>query len=133
MGSSAALSELGQPGRLLLPLGAASLLPALVGRATLCFSAAYLVLCRTFSLHGTTALLCPDFSNIPQWVVSLRRCPVSLWGVFEPENLQMPLMLGEQPLLLTQSYLTLCDPHGLHTPGFPVLHCLLEFAQILVH
>ena len=28
---------------------------------------------------------------------------------------------------------TLCDPTVRSTPGFPVLHCLLEFAQIHVH
>ena len=28
---------------------------------------------------------------------------------------------------------TLCDPMDCNTPGFPVLHCLLEFAQIRVH
>ena len=33
----------------------------------------------------------------------------------------------------TQSCLTLCDPMDYSTPGFPVLHCLLEFAQTHVH
>ena len=28
---------------------------------------------------------------------------------------------------------TLCDPMDCSTPGFPVLHCLLEFAQTQVH
>ena len=28
---------------------------------------------------------------------------------------------------------TLCDPMDCSTPGFPVLHCLPEFAQIHVH
>ena len=28
---------------------------------------------------------------------------------------------------------TLCDPMDCSTPGFPVLNCLLEFAQTLVH
>jgi len=28
---------------------------------------------------------------------------------------------------------TLCDPMNCSTPGFPVLHCLLEFAQIYFH
>ena len=28
---------------------------------------------------------------------------------------------------------TLCDPMDCNMPGFPVLHCLLEFAQIHVH
>ena len=34
---------------------------------------------------------------------------------------------------VTQSCLTLCDPIDWSTPGFPVLHCLLEIAQIHVH
>ena len=32
-----------------------------------------------------------------------------------------------------KSCLTLCDPRNCSTPGFPVLHCLLEFAQTHVH
>ena len=35
--------------------------------------------------------------------------------------------------LVTKSCLTLCDPMGCSTPGFPVLHCLLELAQTHVH
>ena len=35
--------------------------------------------------------------------------------------------------LVAQSCLTLCDPMDCSTPGFPVLHYLLEFAQIHVH
>ena len=34
---------------------------------------------------------------------------------------------------MTQSFLTLCDPMDCSTPGFPVLHHLLEFAQTHVH
>ena len=34
---------------------------------------------------------------------------------------------------LTQSCPTLCDPMDCSTPGFPVLHCLLELAQTQVH
>ena len=34
---------------------------------------------------------------------------------------------------VAQSYLTICDPMDCSTPGFPVLHHLLEFAQIHVH
>jgi len=30
---------------------------------------------------------------------------------------------------VAQSCPTLCDPMDYGTPGFPVLHCLLEFAQ----
>ena len=34
---------------------------------------------------------------------------------------------------VTQSCLTLCDPMDCSTPGFPLLHCLLELAQTRVH
>ena len=34
---------------------------------------------------------------------------------------------------VTPSCPTLCDPMNCSTPGFPVLHCLPEFAQIYVH
>ena len=34
---------------------------------------------------------------------------------------------------ITQSCLTLCNPMNCTTPGFPVLHCLLELAQTHVH
>ena len=34
---------------------------------------------------------------------------------------------------VTKLYLTLCDPMVGSTPGFPVLHCLLAFAQTHVH
>ena len=34
---------------------------------------------------------------------------------------------------VAQACLTVCDPMDCLTPGFPVFHCLLEFAQTLVH
>ena len=34
---------------------------------------------------------------------------------------------------VTQLCLSLCDPTDCSTPGFPVLHYLLEFAQSYVH
>ena len=34
---------------------------------------------------------------------------------------------------VAQSCSTVCDPMGCSTPGFPVLHCLPEFAQTHVH
>ena len=36
-------------------------------------------------------------------------------------------------IMFTQSCLTLCDPIECSMPSFLVLHCLLEFAQTLVH
>ena len=38
-----------------------------------------------------------------------------------------------QACSVTKSYLTLCDPMDCSMLGFPVLHCLLEFAQTHVH
>ena len=35
--------------------------------------------------------------------------------------------------LVAQSCLTLCDPMDCNMPGFPFLHCLLEFARPYVH
>ena len=32
---------------------------------------------------------------------------------------------------VTQSCLTLCDPMDCSMPGFPVLHCLLEFVELM--
>ena len=32
-------------------------------------------------------------------------------------------------LVVAQLCLTLCDPVDCRRPGFPVLHCVLEFAQ----
>ena len=34
---------------------------------------------------------------------------------------------------VAQLYLTLCDPMDCSMPGFPELHCLLEFAQTYIH
>ena len=34
---------------------------------------------------------------------------------------------------VTKSYLTLCEPMNCSTPGFPVFHCLPEFAETHVH
>ena len=39
----------------------------------------------------------------------------------------------DQFSLVTQSSPTLCDPMDCSTPGFPVLHHLLELAQIHIH
>ena len=44
------------------------------------------------------------------------------------------MCVGERSCcLVTKLCLTLCDPMDCSTPGFPVLHYLLEFAQTHVH
>ena len=47
----------------------------------------------------------------------------------------LPLAPPGKPLYeaVVQSCLTLCDPMNCSTPGFHVLHYLLEFAQIHIH
>ena len=40
---------------------------------------------------------------------------------------------GQCRCSVTESCAALCDPTGYSTPGFPVLHCPLEFAQMHVH
>ena len=43
------------------------------------------------------------------------------------------LFLKIIPVIQSLSPVHSLQPHGLFTPGFPVLHCLPEFAQIHVH
>ena len=48
-------------------------------------------------------------------------------------NLGHPCLFLSSCCLVTQSCLTLCDSMDCSTPGFPVLHHLLEFAQTHAH
>ena len=48
---------------------------------------------------------------------------------FRIVRIKYPVMFSS----VTQSCLTLCDPMDHSTPGFPVHHQLLEFAQTHVH
>ena len=62
-----------------------------------------------------------------------------------PLHMPQPGMLSPQPIWISsfrlpkyccsvpQSCLTLCDPVHCSSPGFPALHCVLEFAQTHVH
>ena len=52
------------------------------------------------------------------------------------QDLQIKHITGQRSMVccsVAKSYLTLCDPTDCSTPGFPVLHQLLEFAQTHVH
>ena len=57
-------------------------------------------------------------------------------ALFKDENLDPPrcqislFVVVAVPLL---SHIQLCDPMDCSKPSFPVLHCLLEFAQTHVH
>ena len=60
-----------------------------------------------------------------------RVCYTLLWSNFL--TFQLIVSGLEQLLLFTVSCIRLCDPMDCTTPGFPVHHYLLEFAQIHVH
>ena len=83
-------------------------------------------------------------SSFPLFRLQLSRCllnePVPLHPVWSHPAviLSQVLSLSALNLLLcccsvTQSCPTLCDPVDYSTPGFPVLHHFLDFAQIHVH
>ena len=57
------------------------------------------------------------------------------WGKsgYGPESPRAAGAHGALLLLFSCCHVTLCDPMDCSTPGFPVLHCLLEFAQTHVH
>ena len=50
----------------------------------------------------------------------------------KPRSLEQPLR-PQRTCSVAKSELTLCDPMDCSTPGFPVLHYLLELAQIRAH
>ena len=70
------------------------------------------------------------------------RCPWTAAGLQEgnkqhfcrnKENHKISLHFQSCCCSVAQSCLTLCSPMDCSTSGFPVLHCLLEFAQVHVH
>ena len=58
--------------------------------------------------------------------------PTALWREFRMEKNRI-LNLDFCCCSVTQLCLTICDPMDCSTPGFPVLHHLLELAQTHVH
>ena len=64
-------------------------------------------------------------------VFVLGDCPICLFIVFQARYSYTLSIVFVQ--LLSQSCLTLCDLIDCSTPGFPVLHHLLELAQTHVH
>ena len=76
-------------------------------------------------------------SDVPSAVPSLSRLmSPGIWKNCTDFTVRL-LRVQTSPLTLccsvTQSYLTLCNPRDCSTPGFPVLHHLLELAQTQVH
>ena len=74
------------------------------------------------------------------WKVSMDDTSSSFWNYRNLGfNLAFTLQLCDIPsspnygCLVVKLCLTPCDPTNCSTPGFPVLHCLPEFAQTLVH
>ena len=84
-----------------------------------------------FKIKGENGYM--SLSMVPAQVMS------SLTVVIVINVKALPMLLSNIAIcccfcfLVTQSFLTLCDPRDCSTPGFPVLHCLSELAQIHVH
>ena len=55
------------------------------------------------------------------------------WLETRQETLDVELIIKWYCCSLAKSHPTLCDPMDCSMPGFPVLHYLLEFAQIHLH
>ena len=70
---------------------------------------------------------CPCLGGI-RW--SWRRIKLFLPSTWWEKYILMYLLFSRS---VAQSCPTLCNPMDCSTPGFPVLHCLLEFAQAHVH
>ena len=64
---------------------------------------------------------------------SRNHCQNQYQGAFTPCFLLGGLRLSVQFISVTQSCQTLYDPMDCSTPGFPILHQLLELAQTQVH
>ena len=77
-------------------------------------------------LHGST----PQFKSTSSLHV-LQFFVIATSGVFSYYILATPD--NNQFSSVAQSYPTLCNPMNCSTPGFPIFHYLLEFAQTHVH
>ena len=72
---------------------------------------------------------------------NLRLClpTFSFFSFFDYLFCLIASLLGDQPTVkdkfssVPHSCLTLCNPMDCSMPGFPVFHCVLEFAQTRVH
>ena len=83
-----------------------------------------------FSPHPFQSLLCERREDITlRFLSSLHLIYLWLWML----HWHILVPLHKHCCSVPQSCLTLCDPMDYNTPGFPVLHHLLEFAQTRVH
>ena len=74
-----------------------------------------------------------NVTRAPRWSCSRPSLLSSLSGIQFQTGFRSTGQLNQMPSSVTQWCLTLCDPKDCSMPGFPVLHHLLEFAQIHVH
>ena len=63
----------------------------------------------------------------------MRALPPSCCGCATWSKFIKPLGAAASSVLLLLCCPTLCDPMDCSIPGLPVVHCLLEFAQVHVH
>ena len=67
------------------------------------------------------------------WLLGLGKTPFPLRASVSLNILLLHFLSSRCCCSITKSCPTLCDPMDCGTPGFPVLYCLLEFAQGHVH
>ena len=83
-------------------------------------SAGRVLVVGSLPLSGTTGLFVPHEWSVWPCLTHL----VTFWSLY---------LACKTCCSVTQSHPTLCDPVDCSTPGLPVLHQLLEFAQTHVH
>ena len=94
-----------------------------------------------FNLCLRHRMECSPVSLVFTWCLlsmSVSKCPfyckdISHWVKTHTNPVKPHLNLISSCCSVSKLCPTLCDPMGYSTPGFPVLHHLLEFAQMHVH
>jgi len=87
----------------------------------------FLLQCMKVKSESEVIQLCPTLSD----PMDCSPPGSSVQGIFQARVLEWGAIASSDSV--TKSCLTLCDLTGCSTPGFPVLHYLLELAQIHVH
>ena len=70
---------------------------------------------------------------LSHWFWKIRFQGPSIWRVFSLTREEREISVCTSCCSITKSCPSLCDPIGCSTPGFPVLHYLLESAHTHVH
>ena len=100
-----------------------------------------MVACQAYyweAVTGQSEFICGEAKYIPGLRGKNFNDFVMIFNTPQLIKKTLPLLFLSWDLLpsccsVAESCLALCDPMDCSTPGFPVFHCLLEFAQTHVH